>query len=97
MHHRAIAADVDPTFVRVSRDDDMTRADVSTAVSLLPERNGEFEKIDVISFVDVLHHRTRRYFYRRYRRPLRPPFAASLHESFPRDVQGQVGWEGPTC
>ncbi len=91
MHHYTIAADIDPTFVRISRDDDIAGADVSAAVSFVPEWDRKLEKIDIISLIDIFHYRTRGYPYRRDRRLLRQPFAASLNESFPRDVEGKIG------
>src|SRR5919106_1258313 len=40
MHHDAVAAKIDPPFIRIAADRNIESADVTTAVALVPERHG---------------------------------------------------------
>src|SRR5919108_5015166 len=38
MHHDTVATEIDPTFVGIAADNDIERADVTAAITLVPER-----------------------------------------------------------
>src|SRR6266576_3265192 len=86
MHHYPVATDVHPVLIRIARDHDVTRANVTPAVALVPKRHRELEKIDVSAAANIFHHRTA--LDRCRRNICRPcqPLAPGLNETFPGNV-----------
>ena len=67
MNLSAVDADIDPAaFFRFAGDDTVGRADVTSAVELVPMRRGKNCHIDVIAGFDVFQDRAAREHARRY-------------------------------
>src|SRR4030095_2814362 len=57
LHHGAIHADVDPAFIGVADNDVVRGADVTTAVTGVPERRGKGFEIDIVAFLNAFQYR----------------------------------------
>src|SRR4029434_3954902 len=57
LHHPAIHADVDPAFIRVADNDVVRGADVTTAVTGVPEGRGKGFEIDIVAFLNAFQYR----------------------------------------
>ena len=58
MDHDPIAAQVDPAFIDVPADHDVSRTEITAAVILVPLRRRQREKIDIVPFHDVFENRS---------------------------------------
>jgi hypothetical protein len=67
LDHRAIAAHVDPTLLRVAHDHHVLRADVAPAVARMPARRRETLDIHVVALLHVGKNRSVLYNFCRQR------------------------------
>ena len=85
MDHDAITAQIDPVFVRIPADGNVESPDVSPAIALVPKWNRQRKQIDVFSFENVFHQRTRVHHARPMKLGMVEALLPGVHELLAED------------